>query len=128
MDGRRSFSGALTHDDLRQVFAKTYRARSKWPNVLLALGVDNATIATITSTHRDSDDAYRIGLSRWLSSGSGTWKDMAEAMSDPTVGHQDIANDIEREYLQGGESNIIGAEPLPKVFSRSLFQMSSSGL
>ena len=100
----RARSVALTNEDLKQVYARTYKARSRWSNILLALSVDNATIETLGRTHRDPDDAYRTGLSRWLSGGSGTWKDLAEAMSNPTVGHQDIANDIEKEYLHGGKS------------------------
>ena len=99
-------AGSLTAGDLSRVYSSTYKARNKWSNILLALNVSNDTIESIGRTHRDNvDDCYRVGLSEWLSSGSGTWKDMAEALAGPTVGHNDVASGIEKEYLQptGGE-------------------------
>ena len=102
-----SSPASLATENLKEVYSKAYKARGKWSNILLALNVDNATIETIGMAHRESpDDCFRTGLSRWLSSGSGNWKDLVEALSDPTVGHQDIADSIEKEYLHGGESYI----------------------
>ena len=96
---------SLTTKDLRKVYSRTYEARNKWQNILLALGVSNDTIVSIGKENRDSpDNCYRIGLSEWLSSGSGSWKDIANALADPTVGYNDIASGIEKEYFHPTET------------------------
>ena len=90
----------ITTNDLKTVYSRTYKARNKWSNILLALDMSNDTIESIGKTHHGSpDDCYRMGLSEWLSSGSRSWQDMVQALSCPTVGHNDIAIAIKEEYL-----------------------------
>ena len=96
-DGQKGF---ITLKDLKLVYRVTFDARNKWQNILLALDVSKATIESIGVTCRGNpEDCYREGLTEWLKGeAERSWRDLAEALSDPTVGHIDIARAIEREY------------------------------
>ena len=89
--------------DLVTVYRVTYEARNKWQNILLALNVSRATIESIgVRCQSDSpDQCYLEGLSEWLK-GAGKeqrrWEDLVKALSSPTVGHSNIAKEIERRY------------------------------
>ena len=90
---------------LNGVYTKTYKARNKWRNILLALKVDNATIDSIGAKWRDNpDNCYREGLDVWLRGEEKSWKDVVEALSSPTVGHSGIAKEIyvHQEKEKGG--------------------------
>ena len=88
--------------DLRAVYRETFEARNEWQNILLNLGVSNATITSIRSEHRDKPaDCYCEGLAQWLKGEGRHWRDIVEALSSPTVGHNSIASKIEKEYLVG---------------------------
>ena len=94
-------SVTITTVDLNRVYTATYDARNKWRNILLSLGVENATIKSIGEKWRDNpDDCYREGLFEWLEGGGRSWEDLMAALSSPTVGHKDIAMDIERKYMK----------------------------
>ena len=92
----------LTIADLKQVYATTFKARHKWENILLALNVSRATIKSIGDRgHDNPNDCYREGLSEWLEGGERSWGDFVKALS--TVGHNDIAMAIEKDFLQALE-------------------------
>ena len=99
---------SVSISDLREVYKVTYNARNKWRNILLELGVSNATIESIgTKWHDNSEDCYRDGLSQWLIGGERTWGDLVEALSSPTVGHRDIAMVIERDFVQSAGTAVV---------------------
>ena len=82
----------ITVKDLSKVYEATFDARSKWRNVLLALGVQKATIDSIgVRWHDNPEDCYREGLSEWLCCGERTWNDLARALSSPTVEYKMLA-------------------------------------
>ncbi len=85
---------------LNDVYVKTFEARNKWRNILLALKVNPATIDSIGVKWRDNpDDCYREGLAEWLRGGEKKWSDVMEALSSPTVGHSGIARALEGSYV-----------------------------
>ena len=98
----------ITVADLKKVYKTTFEARYKWKNIFLELDLSSDTIESIgVSCHNNPVDCYREGLMRWLKSGERSWRDLAEALSSPTVDHQDIALVIEREYFP--ESAIVAS-------------------
>ena len=95
---------SITLKDLKKVYAATFAARNKWRNILLDLDVDSSTIDSISTKCLDiPDDCYREGLAYWLRGEERSWSDVVEALSSPTVGYDDIAMIIEREYNIDGE-------------------------
>ena len=95
----------LTIAYLKQVYKATFEARNEWKNILLELEVSSATIRNIGMRCGDNPkDCYREGLSEWLQGVERTWGDLVEALSSPTVGHDDIAMAIERDYIQSASS------------------------
>ncbi len=89
---------------LNGVYTKTYKARNKWRNILLALKVDHATIDSIGAKWRDNpDNCYREGLDVWLRGEEKSWKDVVEALSSRTVGHSGIARALEESYVHQEE-------------------------
>ncbi len=97
----------LTIDDLKKVYSATFGARAKWRNILLMLEVPPGTIDGIGMKWQDNpDDCYREGLNEWLRREKRSWEDMVVALSSRTVGYNDIARTIERDYVQStGGSN-----------------------
>ncbi len=92
-------SDYLTIADLNKVYLAMFDARAKWRNILLMLEVPPGTIDSIGVKWRENpDDCYRDGLKEWLKSGERSWKHVVEALSNPTVGHSDIARTIERDH------------------------------
>lgn len=90
---------------LKEVYTKTYEARDKWRNILLALDVPLDTIHSIGTTwNNKADDCYREGLSEWLKGGVRTWRDMAKALSSPIVGYSDLASAIDHESVKVGST------------------------
>lgn len=96
---------SITIADLKTVYKTTFEARDEWTDILLELGVSSATIKSIGERCRDNPKhCYREGLTEWLEGGERSWGNLAEALSSPTVGHKDIAEVIEREYIQSTDT------------------------
>ena len=90
---------SLTIEDHNKVYTATFEARNKWKNILLGLGISYTDIDDIgVKCHNNPDDCYREGLALWLNGGERSWGDLVNALSSPTVGHKDIAGQIERNY------------------------------
>ena len=92
---------SITREDLKVVYKATFGARNEWQNILLELGVSSTTIYSIEiSRQGNPTHCFRDGLSEWLTGGVRSWRDLVEALSSPTVGRNDIAMTIERNYIQ----------------------------
>ena len=91
------------------MYQRTLRVQNKWKSVLLAVGVCIETVDEIRLRYHDQPFVcYREGLKEWLKTGEGSWRDLMEAMS--TVGHKDIAKEIERDYIQSGGSAVVTSQ------------------
>ena len=108
---------SITIADLRKVYKATFEARNEWKNILLELEVSSANIDNIGVRCRDNPkDCYREGLKEWLEGGEISWKDLVEALSSPTVGHNVVATVIVRDYIQfAGAASIVTSGRLTGV-------------
>ncbi len=60
-----------------------------------------STLKTIGNEWSNNpDDCYREGLLEWLKGGEGSWRDIVNALSSPTVGHSDVAMTVEKDHIQ----------------------------
>ena len=110
---------SITIADLKKVYKETFEARNEWRNILLELEVSSATIDSIGVKFRDNPkECYREGLKKWLEGGERSWGDLVEALSSPTVDHNDIAMVIKRDYIQSVGTEAI-VSPGRHVESRS---------
>ena len=92
---------AIHSEDLEKVFAATFVARNQWINILLKLEFSSTVIESIrVRCHYIPEDCYREGLTEWLKCGEGSWGDLVEALTSPTVGHNVLAGKIERDYIK----------------------------
>ncbi len=92
-------ANCLTINDLNLVYSETYEARSKWQNILLELGVGKHSIDSISKKWRENpDDCYREGLSEWLNGDGRSWKNIANALTRPTVNLSNIASKLRKNY------------------------------
>ena len=77
--------------DLQRVKGYIWEARAQWKNIGRALGISEGTINTI---HVDDDESLHQILTRWIQSDRATIQDLLTALEDPTVGRNDIVNEI----------------------------------
>ena len=92
---------SITIADLKRVYKTTFEARNESKNILLELEISSSTIDSIRERcHDNPKECYREGLKEWLEGGERSWGDLVEALSSPTVGCNDIATVIVKDYIQ----------------------------
>ena len=76
----------------------------KWYNLGLALGLKAATLDKITADHANNEKRKEEMLKSWLRGvddcSSSSWNTLVAALQRRPVGHSDIANTIESQYLK----------------------------
>ena len=90
-------AGGLGISDLNKVLKAAWVARAKWYNIGLGLGIDPGTLDTIgNDNNNNSDDQFRAMLTIWLKmvKTKPTLAALAEALQSPTVGFEDLAEQI----------------------------------
>ncbi len=119
-------SDYLTIADLGDLYIATCDARIKWRSILLALEISSDTIDSIgMKWSNDPDDCYREGLVKWLNEGERSWEDVVEALSNPIVGHSDIARIIERVHLQSTTLTDVGKHCKECIYIRTVYSQAS---
>ncbi len=94
-------SGLLNDDQLGTIFKEVYGAREKWRNIGLIIGVKIGDLKVIRADHRDVDDCCQEMLYKWLTNSSErTWRILAEALENETVGFPNIAETIRKKYIE----------------------------
>ena len=104
---------SITIADLKVVYRATFKAHKQWLNILLELEVSYDVIESTRHKYRYSTSTaicYHEGLRQWLEGGERSWGDLVEALSSPTVGHSDIAKEIERDYILSAGSGRVTSE------------------
>ena len=104
----------LTIKDLQKVKNALWDARPKWRDLGEEIGVDDATLESISVTERDRPgDCFRQMLAGWLkgahrsdqpNSKPRTWRTLIDALRVKSIDFSDLANEIEaKEYgtIQG---------------------------
>ena len=98
-----SFSGEiLTSAHLNEVYTKLHNARNEWFEIGMALKIDHDTLTAIKTEQDNKQGAClrEVLAKRIQSKGPLTWMDLSKCLRSPTVGRNDVANDIDG-YLKG---------------------------
>ena len=88
----------LTAEDFSIVHEKLYKARTKWHNIGLELGVDFETLESICLKFRDCHDEClkKMLACRLQSHGPLTWRGLCDCLKSERVGRNDVAQEIEK--------------------------------
>ena len=90
----------LTVSDLPIVLEKLFKARTKWYEIGLQLGVPNEFLRSLSVTNIGAEACLREMLAdRLQTSAPLTWRDLCVSLRSPLVGHQDVAEEIEFRYI-----------------------------
>ena len=85
----------LTIDDLAAVHSKAWRARSKWYNIGLQLGLTADDLDCIRMDYHDTDSCFTEMLKQWLrQSIEKTWDRLIKALRSETVNYGALADSI----------------------------------
>ena len=106
--------------DPKKVYRATFKARHRWQDILKELEVSSSDIELIGRRYYyDPMLCYREGLNQWFEGGERSWGDLVKALSSPTVGHSDIAKEIERDYIQSaGSGGVTSEKQISKLISK----------
>ena len=89
----------LLIENLTDVHTKLFDARASWFNIGLVLKVSYGTLKSIESEqHNNSDRLREILTDRILSENSLTWSVLCSCLRQVTVGHSDVADEIEELF------------------------------
>ena len=82
--------------DLCSILSAAWEARVKWYNIGLGLKITPGTLNVIQANNRDIDDCFRAMLMTWLKmvQPKPTLAALAEALQSPTVGFEDLAEQV----------------------------------
>ena len=88
--------GCLGPNDLQRVQDTIWKARVRWYNLGLGLGITPDSLDSIETTNtRNSNDCFRAMLTKWLREHQQpTWSAIAEALRSPSVGLNHLAEEI----------------------------------
>jgi len=95
----------LREDDLADVQRKVYAARTEWYDLGLELGQRSSDLDSIALKYsRDPAPCFRQILKVWLNGvdPSPTWQAMVNALNSSTVGHCQLAQQIQAEIALPG--------------------------
>ena len=89
----------LSISDLGFVLDAVFTARTKWYNIGLSLKLPVDTLDAIGNEREDVGDHLREMLKHWLKGifPEPTKKALVEALKSPTVGHAQLATEVERK-------------------------------
>ena len=93
-------SDPLSEKDLADVQTKVYDARTKWYNLGLKLGQLPSALDSIDDKHSsDPSQCFCEVLKVWLNEVDPppTWQAMMNALNSSTVGHHQLAEEIQAE-------------------------------
>ena len=71
----------------------------KWFRLGLALGLKKPTLKKIKDENDDVDDCKLEMLTQWLEHLNPSWRSLVDALRNPTVKHEEVADVIEKKYL-----------------------------
>lgn len=85
----------LVSKNLPKVQTLIWKAREKWFNLGLELGVDEVSLKVLKQQH-DVDTCFREMLSSWLKmiDPLPTWEGLLAALKAPPVGHSRLAKQV----------------------------------
>lgn len=96
----------LTEKDLPDVLKALRDARGKWKEIGLVLGIPITDLNTIEmESDNKVDKCLENMITIWLKRRSlnPSWQSLIEALKEPTVGEEGVADDIEKKYVKAKE-------------------------
>ncbi len=98
-------------DDFRVVKKAVFRARRRWRPIGTELGISQDDLDNIEDEGDDNEECLANMLRVWLRSPSlrPTWEALVKALQDQTVGRENIAIEIAKNYLTPA---VEGQEPI----------------
>ena len=90
------FAGKLTIHDLGDVLEAAWKARVKWYNIGLKLGISADNLDSIEATSQNPDKCFTTMIKDWLRNGRPTpsWAAVANALKSPMVGYAQLAEEL----------------------------------
>ena len=83
-----------------EVAEALHKAQAKWEFIGLGLGVDQNELTSIDSTYTKNDKKLLESLKLWLTADRNTtWNAIVQVLRTESVGRHDLANEIEKNYL-----------------------------
>ena len=77
---------------LTNVLEKVWKARAKWYNIGLQLGIEACDLDAIQKdNYYKSEDCLREMIKQWLNRTKGSWRKLIDALNHETVGFHDLA-------------------------------------
>jgi tetratricopeptide (TPR) repeat protein len=106
----------LTVDDLAAIQSKAWRARHKWYNIGLQLGLKADDLDCI---HGPDDNCFREMLKQWLRQKGieKTWDKLSKALQSETVNYGDFAESIATQTESA--TNRVDHDPTPEHHNKS---------
>ena len=89
----------LVSKSLPKLQTLIWKARGKWFNLGLELGIDEVTLKMLKTNHDDEETRFREMLSEWLRmiDPYPSWEGLLEALSQPPVGYKDLAEEVRKK-------------------------------
>ena len=98
--------GQLSVDDLKDIVSEIRETRCQWENIGLQLEIKKSDLEAIDKENRgDTQKCLTEMLTHWLRQGSSptTWSTLISVLKHPTVGFQQLAEEIESKTLYAVE-------------------------
>ena len=98
-------SDRLTKNDIKIIRKEVLPAAAKYYDLGIELGLDPDYLNTLTSKS-DEENLHEL-LVRWLSGvdPEPTWKAMCDALHNPAIKHELLAEEIEEKYCKVDSNN-----------------------
>ena len=96
----------MTIDDLRAVRKEVWDARAVWKDIGIELDLKVTDLDVISETnHGNVNKCFSEMLTLWLKrvNPPPRWSVMVEALKEPTVGFENLAERVERSTVLSGE-------------------------
>ena len=90
----------LQEDDLAEVYEELYGTEAKWKSIGIHLRLPISCLEEIGKSHKDNAEECSLQMQiAWLRSKTATWSSLVEVLRKSSVGYEDKARDIEKNWL-----------------------------
>ena len=93
----------LSSDNLRVVYKELFEARAKWRRIGLELNLTPGTLDAIEQRNAIPGDRLERVLIEWLNKGTGTWRELVDALFSVPIGEINLAKQLEQKYCSEGK-------------------------
>ena len=90
-------AATLTTNDLAKVRRLTFNARTEWHSLGLELGLNVKTLDAIKEDFKTNKERFTDMLKQWLDM-KPTWESLIAALREETMGLNNVADKVEKEY------------------------------